>query len=444
MSHDLTLDIHFMMQDRIGEAGISKEGISSLQPQIETISKGLQDLRRLGQIPFQDLPYHAEAARVIARKTEALRGRFENFLLLGIGGSSLGAEFLISALGGRDKKIHICDHVDADVWRQWSETLDFRKTLLIVVSKSGSTLETLSAFLYFSKILSERVGAAFRKHIVIVTDPQEGPLRKLADQESMLSFDIPPGVGGRFSVLGTVGLLPAACLGVPILDVLEGACRMDERCKRGDPWFNPALMSAILHYLFDRGGRRIRPVMTYGEGLQDYGRWFAQLWAESLGKRFSLQGQEVRCGNTPIAASGPQDQHSQMQLYLEGPEDKVVTFVGIENRKTDIRLENVFPHIPEMAALQGRSVPHIERSEMNGTAKAMADAGRPCQTILLPELNAQAIGELIFMAEMEVVYAGELFNINPFNQPAVEQIKRNVRDFLQAEILPARNRNYII
>jgi glucose-6-phosphate isomerase len=433
---DILLDFNNMMAEMIGSSGIEKGEIDSLQSQIRQISDGLNDLRRLGQMPYRDLPFHDEIANRVVQKAKEVRERFDTILLLGIGGSALGARFLTESLAsGKKPKLVVCDHLDGSVWQELAEMLDSEKTLLLAVSKSGKTLETVAAFLFFRRRF---------KHLFIITDPREGPLRRLAEEEGIESLEIPSGVGGRFSVFTPAGLFPAACLGVDIQELLAGARRMDERCQKSDPWFNPALMNAVLHFLFDgKRGRKIRVIMPYGEKLKGYATWFAQLWAESLGKKISLKGKEVFAGTTPVSASGPADQHSQLQLYLEGPHDKTTTFVAAEKEADDFPFPDPLV-LPETAGLRGRTVHELLQAERMATEKALAESGRPTQTILLREINPYTVGQLLYMAEIETVFAGELYNVNPFDQPAVEKIKRNIRDYLSGRITEKKNRSYLI
>ncbi|MBI3540974.1 MAG: glucose-6-phosphate isomerase, partial [Deltaproteobacteria bacterium] len=303
---DILLDFGPMMSESVGQNGITLQEVESIEPQAKKISQGLSDLRRLGQLPFQDLPYREDLATQILEKTKIVKEKFETILLIGIGGSSLGAQFLNSSLGSFSKSnLHICDHIDPVLWKHLDESLDYQKTILLVISKSGRTIETLAAFLYFQEKFKKKLGLGFRKNLFIITDPKEGPLRRLAHEEKIDSFEIPQPVGGRYSLLTAAGLFPAACVGVDLFELMAGARRMDERCKKNDLWFNPALMNATLHHLASTiKNRKLRIVMPYGERLRDYAPWFAQLWAESLGKRQSLQGRDVFAGTTPVTARG--------------------------------------------------------------------------------------------------------------------------------------------
>lgn len=434
-----------MMRDAAGEAGLRKEEIDALAPQCLEVHQGLHDLRRLGQLPFRDLPFHEEMVAGVQEKARWAGDNFQTVLLLGIGGSALGPAFLAESLGQeKSSSLIVCDHVDAREWLRIASASDWKRTLLTVISKSGATVETWAAFSFFQSYLKQALGEGWRKSVLILTDPKEGGLRKVAESEKIASLDIPSGVGGRYSILSAVGLFPAACQGIKIDELLAGARRMDERCKGGDPWFNPALMNAALHYLYDTcRGRKTRVTITYGEDLAKYAAWFAQLWAESLGKRHSLQGEERRLGTLPVCASGPRDQHSQLQLYLDGPEDKTVTFIAVEEGE-----KAILPNDPllEMTVpgLGGRSVHELQSIERLATEEALREAGRPTETILLRRLDAYSIGQLLFLAELETVYAGGLYDVNPFDQPAVEMIKRNIQRHLSGKITPQKSRGYMI
>lgn len=439
---DILLDIHHMMD----EGEIERKRVQSLLPQVQEVFHGLTDLRRLGQLPFRDLPY--QNVQRILEKAEGLRQEFETILLIGIGGSSLGPQLLSQGLALPDRggpEIVICDTLDPAAWKGIADRLDFKKTLVLVVSKSGKTIETLAALLYFRQCLEERGKKDCKKQIFVITDPHEGPLRKLVSENGFDHLEIPPGVGGRYSVLTPVGLFPAACQGIDVRELLAGAQRMDERCQHKDPWFNPALMSAVLHYLADtEKGKKIRVTFTYGERLKAYGPWFSQLWAESLGKRFSLSGKEIFAGMTPISALGPQDQHSQLQLYLEGPNDKVVTFVAAETERQDLKIPTDPLHISEAAELQGKTVHELLQLECRATALALREAGRLNQTISLREIHPYNLGQLIYFAEVETVFAGELYDVNPFDQPGVEIIKKNIRRLLRGQLEIKKNRSWLI
>lgn len=438
-----------MMSESVGPAGLRRQDIDAVRPQARQVHRGIHELRKLGQMPFLDLPHFSDDLAKISETALELRSRFRKALVLGIGGSALGARLLVNALGKSDGfEVEICDTLDASSWSELAGRLKPEETFLVATSKSGRTLETWAALVFFLEKFRVSLGEKVWKQVCVITDPEEGSLCRLAEEKKIIRFGISPGVGGRFSVLSPVGLLPAALAGVDVESLLAGARRMEERCANDDPWLNPALMSAVLHERFESLRKRnIRVSLTYGEGLKQFAPWFAQLWAESLGKR-PMDAAREPVGTTPVGSLGPQDQHSQLQLYLDGPEDKTVTLLGLEEAENDVRL----PDRPDWAHVLGddasliekRTVHELATASRMATEEALRARGRPNQTILLKRLDAYSLGQLILMAELETVYAGQLLGVNPFDQPAVEQIKRNVREFLSGKITPAKSRNYTI
>ncbi|MBI2981183.1 MAG: glucose-6-phosphate isomerase, partial [Deltaproteobacteria bacterium] len=361
---------------------------------------------------------------------------YEAVLLLGTGGSSLGAACLIESLaqnGGSEKmRLEIVEDLHPSGWKYLTSSLSPDKTFMIVVSKSGKTIETLAAFLFFRQWMIEALGeAAYRRSVLFITDPNRGPLREIAASEKIETLPVPPGVGGRYSVLSTVGLLPAACVGIEVKSLLAGARRMDERCEKQEVWTNPAMMLAALHYLISRKkGKTIRIVMPYHDRLRGYSSWFAQLWAESLGKRISLKGEEVRAGMTPVRAEGPIDQHSQLQLYLEGPRDKTVTFISVERSGATMKLPRAYENHPELSILGGKDLDALLRMQRQATEAALCDAGCPNLTLGVKEITPDRVGQLLYLAEVETVFTGALYDINPFDQPGVEGIKNYIRGLM--------------
>lgn len=400
--------------------------------------KGLVDLRKLGQLPFRDLPYQEGLLDRITTRANEIRSRYETVLLLGTGGSSLGAACLIDSLAKQGSsnrmRLEIIEDLHPLRWKQLTDTLSPDKTFMIVVSKSGKTIETLAAFLFFRQWMIEGVGEmGYRKGVLFITDPNRGPLREIAEKEKIETFPVPPGVGGRYSVLSTVGLLPAACVGIEVKSLLSGARRMDERCEKGDVWINPAMMSAVLHYLVaKKKGRGIRVLMPYDDRLRSYTSWFAQLWAESLGKRVSLRGEEIRAGITPVRVEGSIDQHSQLQLYLEGPRDKTVTFLAVEHAGVALKIPSAYDSHPELSILGGKAVDSLLKIQRQATEAALCDAGCPNLTLTMKEVTSDTIGQLLYLGEVETVFTGALYDINPFDQPGVEKIKNYIQGLMGA------------
>lgn len=432
----ISFDFNFMMDDYIGGAdGVSKKELDALKPLAAKVHAELAAKRKSGALPFFDLPY--QDTKAVKALAEEVARQADNFVLLGIGGSALGPAALQSALrhpfhnllpkkarGGRPR-MFFPDNVDPVLFASLMETLDIKKTVFDVVTKSGGTAETMAHFLLVREAVTKALGkGALREHIICVTDPEKGNLRKIVKKEKYRALDVPPGVGGRFSVFTPVGLLPAAVAGIDIDELLAGAADMDKRTSNEDIWENPAYMAACLQYLADtKKGKRISVMMAYAHGLRDVADWYRQLWAESLGKRLDLAGKVVHTGQTPVKAVGATDQHSQVQLYVEGPKDKTFTFLRVEKFSDEVKMPKAFKDMDGVGYLGGASLAGLINAEQSATETALMKAGRPSARLTLPELNAFTVGQLLYMMQVQTAFAGGLYNINPFDQPGVEEGK---------------------
>jgi glucose-6-phosphate isomerase len=287
----------------------------------------------------------------------------------------------------------------------------------------------MAQYLVVRAWLEEALGDAAFRHLVFTTDPSRGALRELATRESIATLDVPPDVGGRFSVLSPVGLLPAALAGVDIGALIAGARRAIERAESDDLLRNPAALYAALHWAADTDlAARIHVLMPYTDRLREFAEWYRQLWAESLGKRVNREERTVHVGPTPLAAVGATDQHSQVQLFMEGPFDKVITFVRVERFGEDVPIPTPDPSSPplpaDLAYLPGHSLGELLNAEYEATASALAEMGRMSCTLHLPELTAETVGEAIMFYQLATGYAGVWYGIDPFDQPGVELGKR--------------------
>ncbi len=430
MSNDsqrIRLDINNVL--RVGaEHGLTEDEIEQAAAQARAATEAVQQRRQGGDLRWMELPY-ADTAEVEGL-AEQLRGRFHNFVVLGIGGSALGNIALNTALNGpfynllRDRstpRLFVLDNSDPEFNAGLLDVIEPAHTVFNVITKSGSTGETLASFLFFRDVVLKAAGEEqLKDHFVLTTDPQKGPLRELVNREGFRSLPVPDGVGGRFSVLSPVGLLSAAVTGIDIKQLLAGAAYADELTREPDPWRNPAAMGALVQYLLYRKGVDIVVMMPYAQRLKDVADWFAQLWAESLGKRVDRNGNVVNVGPTPVKALGATDQHSQVQLYVEGPYNKIVNFIRVERFTTDGALPAGYAEMDAFAYLNGQSFATLINAEQEGTAVALTEAGRPNMTHILPEINAFTVGQLLYMLEVQTAIAGELFDIDAFDQPGVE------------------------
>ena len=416
-----------MIGDAVG--GISEKDFSSAQADFAKAHSGFARLRESGTVGFadivRDVPLRQQAIGFAAQS----KGRYDDIVILGIGGSALGPIAMRTALRPSGwnmlsaaersgwPRLHVLDNIDPVTITSLLDRLDLSRTLFIVTSKSGGTAETMSQFL----IVNDRLRNASLNvdaHVVFVTDPSQGALRPLAGELKVPALDIPPSVGGRFSVLTPVGTLPAALIGIDVNQLLDGAADMAVRCSESDLEKNPAGIYAVLQWLADtRHGKSINVFMPYSDPLRDFADWFVQLWAESLGKHLP-DGSSV--GQTPLAALGATDQHSQVQLFMEGPKNKVVTFVTVDERGANITMPHAFKHVRELGYLGGHSLSELIDIEQRATAGALAKRGRPNLTIHLTEVDEWHVGSLIMLLEMATAFAGELYGIDAFNQPGVE------------------------
>jgi glucose-6-phosphate isomerase len=383
-----------------------------------------------GEFGFPAVPFDNEPVAQVERYVRAHRGRYRSVVLLGIGGSALGAFALDASANGprpfRRRKVAaelwVLDNVDPLILGRSLEQLDARKTLVVVVTKSGSTAETMAQFLIVYDWLRKKVGAKkAARQVAAVTDPEKGDLLDISRKEGFELFFVPPNVGGRFSVMTPVGLLPAALVGVNTKRLLTGAGSMVKACREPELEANPALQSALHQFLLDtRYNKSIQVIYCYSNALLPLAFWYKQLWAESLGKQFDRDKREVFVGQTAMEALGATDQHSQSQLYMDGPRDKVVTFWELGEEDYRLRIPKLFPKHSSTGYLGGHTLNELFRAEKFATELALTEAGRPNCTIVFPRADEHAIGQLMMMTMFQTAYAGEFYNVNAFDQPGVQ------------------------
>ena len=406
----------------------------------ETIANIIMDLNKRKDKPGQwlqwmNLGYNEETIWYVKEFASMVEGRFDNILVLGIGGSALGGLAMSEALlkpywnyltpeqRNNFPRIFFLDNIDPDSMNGLFEVLDLKRTLVNVITKSGSTAETMSQYMIIKDRLEKELGDDYRKNIVATTDKKIGVLRQLADQEGYKTFVIPDDVGGRFSVFSAVGLLPLALVGVDIDEVMNGVKDMDLALKNTDIHQNIAAQGALIQYLMDtKRGKNLSVMMPYSSRLKYISDWYVQLWAESLGKETNNNGEVVNNGPTPIKALGATDQHSQIQLYNEGPNDKVITFIRVDEFDTTLEIPRIFEYTG-IGYLGGKTINELMNAEANSTRVALVDYKRPTMTISLPKVDAYNVAQLLYMLEIQTAIAGELYNINTFDQPGVEQAK---------------------
>jgi len=441
--------------DRVigSEHGIAKK---DLDKRLEDMPQKIRDLRKDPQICkkedaykklLQDDKILEEVKELVARLK---KGPWENLIVLGIGGSALGNIALQTALNPymynlddtqrRGLRLFVFDNIDPPQlysFLKWLESNDgLSKTVFNVISKSGTAAETISQLMI---IRSKLNSSALRNQVIVTTVFDGNPLHKIAEEEDLLNLEIPEHLGGRFSVLSAVGLFSAAMCGIQIDTLLEGARDMDERVRidtnsllkdtsdmskqfdvlRQNP---AAILAAINHYFYETG-KKISVMMPYSYALKDLADWYRQLWAESLGKARDLDGRIVHVGPTPVKALGTTDQHSQLQLYLDGPNDKLFTFLQVNNFAEDLKVDSFPSYVPELGYLDGVFLSELFSVEKKATESALVGEKRPCLTIAFDEVNEYTVGQFIYLYEVTTSLTGALFGINPYGQPAVELVR---------------------
>ena len=429
----LKIDYNNMMADFVGEKeGFTDKLLSSHKKLAEQAFSYVKANRGTGMMGWTELPYNQnEIVKDIIACAKDVRKKFDNFVVLGIGGSALGPMSVFQSLchlrhnelsksKRKAPKFYVEDNIDPERMASLLDLIDMEKTMFNVVTKSGATSETMAQYLIIWDILKKKFGDKAKDHMIATTSETKGNLIKIAKAEGIKTFYIPDGVGGRFSELCPVGLLPAAVLGIDIKLMLKGAQYMDKVCNKSDFRKNPALLSALLEYIAINKGKNISVMMPYADSLKFVADWYCQLWGESLGKAQDNDGNFVYAGQTPVKALGVTDQHSQVQLYREGPFDKVITIIGVENFRAEVPIAEGCKDIPDVNFLCGHTLSELINTERLATEYALTQANRLNYTIMLPEVNAFTIGELLYLFELETAYAGAMLNINTFNQPGVE------------------------
>jgi glucose-6-phosphate isomerase len=416
--NSISFDITNVLSTAVGKEGLENSSITTVSEKLYSYNRELW----AKPYPFMDLPVNKFQFSEIKKLCEVLNTKkLKNIVLLGIGGSSLGTETIFNALlkpfhnisdavRGDKPRYFILDNIDPNKINMIIDIITPEKedTLLVAISKSGETPETISQFMIFKELLGNA-----KERIVLITDKEKGILKEIADKEGYPVLNVPDGVGGRFSVLTPVSIFPAAVMGIDIDEIMEGAKDMAQHIKEKSHNENMAIILASIFYLMDKHGKNIHVMMPYCERLSGFADWFRQLEGESLGKNMK--------GPTPLKSIGVTDQHSQLQLYIDGPKDKFITLIYSAN--DDRTIPNSFPYIESIDYLAGKNLRDLFYAEFLGTALSITESNTPNLTILIDKINGYNLGALFMLYEMVIAYLGYLYEVNPFDQPGVEQGK---------------------
>lgn len=435
MNGELSFKYDNVMEETLGNLGVGNEELESFNSESSKIIEILKEKELNGEFGFLDVlndnldKYY---------KLNEYSKNFENILIIGIGGSNLGLRAAETGILGNFTsryeipRIYYMDNSDPEKTHDILSNIDLEKTLVFVISKSGNTVETLANF-FIVRTLMKKKNIDLEKHVVSITSG--GELEKITKKENYIHFEVPENVGGRFSVLSSVGIAPLSCTSVDIKKLIDGAKSIEKSCKCEDIFKNPALMNAVIHKIMYNRGKTVSVMMPYIERLRSFGMWYGQLWAESLGKN--------GFGQTPVIAVGATSQHSQLQLYMDGPNDKIATFLKVNKYRNDLKIEYEYDH-----HLSGHNLSEVITSELVGTENSMKHNNIPNVKITLSELNEITMGKLFLMYEMQTAISGELYGINAFDQPAVEYGKKIAHECLTGSKVDSENkyinRKYII
>ncbi|MBQ4405017.1 MAG: glucose-6-phosphate isomerase [Selenomonadaceae bacterium] len=472
----------FDYDNLFGDGKVTQADIDSYKDAIAKAHEAMKVMRETGfikahlskdgapeKVYFSKLPYITEengklnlnspaSIKRLHDFTEKIRNNVDAVVSLGIGGSFLGNKVLFDVFCGEFwntwtteqrkglPKVYfsgqnidprrtgdIINHLKAMAANKQTHGGGKFKVMLMCMSKSGGTLDTMSNFMVILDALKK--DANIEVECVAVTDPnmeKKTLLKQIAVDNGWECFAVPDGVGGRFTVFCEVGLSTAAVIGMDIEKFLEGARDMDEACKNDDIFQNPAMLNAALKVIaYKKYGRNIEVMMPYGDYLKSLSEWYIQLLAESLGKQFDKEGKEVCEGRTPLVAVGTTDMHSQTQQHQEGTLDKVVQFIKVAKWANDLTIPNVFPNVKKLADISGVKMGDALEVARQSNADALKSNKRFNACFTLPEVNEYHLGELMYLLAMSVAYEGELLNVDAFNQPGVEAYKRIMGPKLQ-------------
>ncbi len=414
---------------------VSNTEIEMIKTSAEAAKKQLLEKTGAGNefLGWIDLPvnYDKEEFSRIQKAAEKIRKDSDVLLVIGIGGSYLGARAAIEFLGHsffnsvskearKAPEIYFCgNNISSTYMNHLKDVIGDRDFSINIISKSGTTTEPAIAFRVFKKLLNEKYGKKeAAKRIYATTDKAKGALKNLATEEGYESFVVPDDVGGRFSVLTAVGLLPIAASGADIAKLMEGAARMREDCLNSAYEENDSLKYAAVRNILLRKGKSIEILVNYEPSLHYVSEWWKQLFGESEGKD--------QKGIFPAAVDFTTDLHSMGQFIQDGQRTLFETVIQVENSRTEIILEEEEVDLDGLNYLAGKSVDFVNKSAMKGTLLAHTDGNVPNLQVSLPEQNEYYLGELFYFFEFACGISGYMLGVNPFDQPGVESYKKNM------------------
>jgi len=429
----LTLDFTNCLAEAIGAThGLTKSEVDTLVAKFPKHHENIDEVRANGESGFFDLPYQDQSELKALVKKHA--GAWENILLVGIGGSILAPKSLFRAVAhsqynlldpkARNKgpRVFFLENPDPKAVTELFDVIDPKKTLVQIICRSGTSVDTLAAFMWLADLFKKKVGkTALTAQFVITTEREKSPLAEIAKQEKIDLLPLAANLTGRFGILGNQSLLMASLIGLKVDELLKGGADMDKRCRHGDPHKNPAYMHSLVHYLLTRKRRKTMHVMfSYSNRVHAIGEWYNHLASVSLGKMLNRKSKAVHVGPSPVAGMGTFDVHGQQQLFAEGPFDKVVTFVTVKNHGAQVQVPAAYPKIEAAAYLKDIGMAGILDSGYWSAEQHLTAAGRPNMAISLDTVDESHIGGLVYLLQLSTAMSAELYGIDPFDQPGVE------------------------
>jgi glucose-6-phosphate isomerase len=428
----MIFDFNNIISENVGDRGISYSEIKNSKEFLVEIKRRIKDKTNNDYYPLimpLDMQKEIQKIKEYAVK---IQENFDNFVVVGMGGSSLGNELLHYAINGifynenharKYPKLYFFDNVDPESIKDAIDLLDMKKTVFNIITKSGTTSETMLNMLAIGASLKKK-GLSLKDHLIFTTDPEKGFLREMSKETEIKTFPIHPLLGGRFSVLSHVGLVSAAVTGVDIEALIEGALKELKDIKAKDVLRSQALLLPLFQYNLNKSGVNINVIFSYSDSLYYIGEWYKQLMAESLGKRYSREGKDIFTGITPLFLKGTTDQHSVLQLLIEGPFDKFIIFMAPKKYRKEIKVSEEIIRDERINYLQDREYSSLIKSEYFATKAALTKNGRPNVSIEFDKIDEFNIGRAIYMLEYGIIALGEMLNINPIDQPGVELGKK--------------------
>lgn len=435
----LTLDFTNCLAEAIGAThGLTKSEVDTLVAKFPKHHENIDEMRANGESGFFDLPYQDQTDLKALIKKHA--GQWENLLVVGIGGSIIAPRALFGALAhsqynlldpkarGKGPRVFFLDNPDPKSVTEFFDVIDPKKTLVQINGRTGTSVDTLGAFMWLADLFKKKVGkGALSAQFVICTEREKSPLAEIAKQEKIDLLPTPLNVTGRFGILGNQSILMAALCGFKVDELLKGGADMDKRCRHGDPHKNPAYMHSLIHYLLTRKRRKTMHVMfSFSNRVHAIGEWYNHLASVSLGKMLNRKGKAVHVGPSPVAGVGSLDLHGQQQLFAEGPFDKVVTFVTVKNHGAEVTVPGSYPKIEAAAYLKDATMTSMLDHAYWSAEQHITVAGRPNMAIHLDTVDEHHIGGLVYLLQLSTAMSAELYGIDPFDQPGVEYGKHAV------------------